>query len=288
MLISNISPKSVFFLILYLFFLSLTLTNTTFYSFWIFMEISSLLLLSFTLFSVTSFSYSSIMVFYLIQSCSSLGLLISYLYSSSSTLIPSLLFLSFLSIKMGLFPFNFWYFYSVFNFPSLPLFITLTFHKLFSIFILSYFLDFNTLTPYLLPILLLTLLTSSTLVSQSPSLLSLLIISSLFNNIWIVLSSSVDFSFFLIYFLLYSFLSFFLIFYSTSSYSSLLFFTLMGFPPFPLFFFKILILYFLLITSFPISLIFFLILTNVALISLYYNISSFSLKSMYSSSLYIK
>lgn len=288
MLFTIPSLHTLSFLFLYLISLLFSITSTDFFSFWLLMEFSSLLFLSFILFSNTSFSYSSIIVFYLIQSSSSLGLLFSFLTLDTLLLSPYLALL-FLSIKIGLFPFNFWYVYSVLNFPTLPLFFTLTFHKLFSTYIFSSFFPSSHLTQWAVGVIIIvTLLTSSTLVASSPSLLSVIIISSLFNNIWIVLSSLLDFSLFLLYFLIYSLLSFFLIFYPSSPYTTPLFFSLIGFPPLPLFFVKILILYYSLLSGMGVTLPFFLLLSNVALISLYFNFSSFSLKSLYSSSLYIK
>jgi hypothetical protein len=90
-----------------------------------------------------------------------------------------------LGIKLGIFPFNFWYSFGLSTIPALPLFIALTSQKLLPLLIYSHFflVEFSLPPYFIFGILAITALTSTTITTYSSSLIRLLIISSIFNRI---------------------------------------------------------------------------------------------------------
>ncbi len=272
------SIQQLLYLFLYPLFLYLMLCSSDFLSFWLFMEFSALIFICLLLASVVNMSYSSVIVYFLIQAVSSIGLLFGYLLITFTPFyISSLLFFLFIFLKLGLFPFNFWYFFSLINLPTVPLFLALTLQKLAPIYIYTFFAipRFLDIHCFMLAILMLaTLVSSSFLASSSITLVGLLIISSIFNSSWLLIRASVDFTLFLIYLSLYTILIYVLLF-SNPIYSTIVLFTLIGLPPFPLFFLKFLVLYlflnFTLFSFFSSFLVFLVLLTNVIILVLYFN-----------------
>lgn len=75
-------------------------------------------------YSIVNNNISSMMVYFFVQSLASFLILISYLFS------VDLLFSFALVLKLGMFPFIFWYLSSVSYFPGSLFFFASTFHKL--------------------------------------------------------------------------------------------------------------------------------------------------------------
>lgn len=278
----SLLQRAYFFL--YLIFLLLCLSAPDFIPLWVFIEFTSFIFFCLLFSLTTNFSYTSLIVYFLIQSASSLGLLFFFLVSSTS----SLFFFFFLVIKIGIFPFNFWYFFSLSRMPRTGVFLSLTFQKIPPLYLVSYFWHLDLIASYYLVLifLLFNLVFSLFLIPQASTLLNLLIISSLFNNSWLFISSYCDFYLFLFFSLLYFTLTFFLLFYS-SKVPTICLFTLMGLPPFPLFFVKFTIVWVLLNSSVITSvvlIIFILILSNFVNMTLYFNYLSSFYKVSFSNS----
>lgn len=239
------------------------------------MEFRALVFICYLLSRVINTTYSSVVVYFLIQALSSMGLLFSYFLSRYSTLLLSTtLFIVFLLLKLGLFPFNFWYFFSIQTLPVGGVYLSLTGQKLPPVFLFTYYLPTTSTSVILITFsFLLTLIFSSMMSSTSLTLISLVITSSLFNRSWFLLSSMLNFSLFLSYFIIYSTLLYLLVI--SKSYISPVLYTLIGLPPFPIFFLKLSVVYltflYIPLLSFTSLFIFLSLLSNVAILFLYFN-----------------
>lgn len=240
-------PLHYFFLAIYGVLLYLCLSSSSFFSFWLFMEFATLVFFGVVLRSTLNKNYSSAVVYFLMQSLASMGLIFFYVVAQGGlSTFGEYLFLRFLFIKLGFFPFNLWYFFAMVNLPSLAFFLALTAQKLPPLFILAYYSCLPTLNLYELfaVVVVLTLVSLVPLLLSISGLLRLLILSSLFNNSWIVFAIFSDSLLFWLYFGLYASLVAALVFMpSTHASTPLVLYTLMGFPPFPLFFLKFAVLF---------------------------------------------
>lgn len=288
MLVSSL--YQAFLLILYPFFIYFTLSTWEFLSFWPFMELTGLVFICFLFARVNSRVYSSLVVYYLIQSISSLGLLITWCAAIFiNHFFAQVLFSIFILLKMGIFPFNFWYFSSFQNLPSFCLFLGLTVQKLPPIYLYATTFSNSAYLPFWVLILSLigTAISAGLTASSSLTLTSLLITSSLFNSSWIILAVITEKFYFQVYFFIYSCIIFFLLTTDRISQAPMVF-TLMGLPPFPLFFIKLGIvleaLEYASITATIGFMSFVLLLSNILLLVLYFNYLFPSYISKYRSS----
>lgn len=248
------SPYSFLFFRTYILFMFSLFNITNFYYYWSIIELIILLFigLSYTLFVRR---YSQLMVYFLIQTLSSFILLVFYIYN-----MPSFLTMAFL-IKLSIFPFFIWYINLIYKFPNFIFWLASTLHKLPPILIIKLFsleLDLNilwlsiTLTTLFRGLIILTVI----------DLRMLLVLSSIGNNSWFLLSQIVNIFIFISFVLIYSF-SLFLLLNSfkgiskpslSSSLSAnpyrlrLWVLSISGMPPFPVFFGKILVILSMLIT----------------------------------------
>lgn len=251
------TPYTFMYLVFYVSFLFTFFVSTRFYWCWISIEIIILLFIgiSYTLFFN---SFSNLLVYFLIQAFSSFSLLIFYIFS-----IPFLFTLSLL-LKLSLFPFHSWFISSVYYFPNFVFFIVSTLHKL-PIFIM--------LILYPLPLnfsllwfsILFTFFVSGFLILRTRDIRLLLVLSSVGNNSWFFLRSFSGMYTFLVFAIVYI-VSLFTLFFSLGTSSKpylfnshhnvpltnitgLIFVSLSGLPPFPLFFSKIYVIYSLFIST---------------------------------------
>jgi len=200
-------------------------------------------------FSFFSFGFSNLILYFLIQTIASFSLFLFYVFYSP-------LFMSFfLLLKLSMFPFHFWFISVLYKFSSFGLFLVCSFHKLPSFLILSYFSSFFSL-PIIFASILLSLVLSAGLMLITSDFRLLVLASSVGNNSWFLMAS-LSSSFLLLLFLaIYSLFLFIIIRYSpflsntiqlsSSLYRFLFCFSLVllaGFPPFPLFFLKVIIVY---------------------------------------------
>lgn len=245
------TPYTFLYLVFYFMFLSTFFISTGFLWCWLAIEILILLFIgiSYTLFGN---SFSSLLVYFLVQVFSSFSLLIFYIYR-----IPLLFTLS-IMLKLSLFPFHSWFISSVYSFPNFMLYIASTFHKVPIFLILMFYsLPINYLV--LWSSILFTFLVSGFLILSTNDFRLLLVLSSVGNNSWLLLSSFSGINTFIIYTFIY-FISLFILFFTLGSSSKpfvfrshsdsssvlaliLVFISLTGLPPFPLFFSKMYIVY---------------------------------------------
>lgn len=248
------SPYSFLFFSTYILFIFSLFNITNFYYYWSVMELIILLFigLSYTLFVR---SYSQLIVYFLIQTLSSFILLVFYIYN-----LPSLLTIAFL-IKLSIFPFFMWYINLIYKFPNFMLWLARTLHKLPPILIIKLFsLELNTNILWLSIVL--TVLFRGVMILIVLDLRLLLVLSSIGNNSWFLLSQMVNMFVFLFFLVIYSFSLFFLLnsfkgiskpslvsSISSNPYALTLWvLSISGMPPFPVFFGKILVILSLLMT----------------------------------------
>lgn len=243
------TPYSFIFFSLYNLFLLILFTIRSFYYYWIVIEINILLFigLRYTLFVS---SYANLMSYFIIQALSSFFILLSYIYDSRVFMTAAIF------IKLSMFPFYAWYINTMYRFPNFILWLSGTMHKLPILIIL---INFSiSLDVYILwSSVLLTTLISGVLMLIVVDFRLLLILSSVGNNSWLLLSHLTPLHRVLMFFITYR-VSLYLIFscfgglskvvptqtLSPSAYKlSLFVLFLSGLPPFPLFYAKILVIF---------------------------------------------
>lgn len=130
----NFTPYSFVFLLFYLLTLLSLLSISDFYIFWLLIEIIMLFFIGFC-FSTFSLGFSCLIVYFLLQTVSSLSLFLFYSFS-----LPLLLTL-FLTLKLSMFPFYFWFLSVVYFFSNFSFFLSASLHKLPSFLIVYLFFD---------------------------------------------------------------------------------------------------------------------------------------------------
>lgn len=267
----NFTPFSFLFSIFYFIFLYSITFFSDFYMFWVVIECSSFIFVGLC-FSLLSYGFSRFILYFIIQALSSVRLLFFYIIHLD------LLFFTFLIFKLAVFPFSFWFYPVVCFFPNLVFFICSTFHKFPTILLFSSFCSSFSYSYFWLACIF-TLAYSSFSMLYLNTIRSILIFSSVGNNVWILSSSIVSFELFLLFFVFYSFNLFLVInflgslsitsFIPGTEYSIFFTFSVLssaGFPPFPIFFLKLYTVYFLLNSFIFIPVLFFLFLIFVVII----------------------
>lgn len=225
-----------------MFITSLFFVSSFFYA-WVTIEILMFLFIGIS-YCITQNNYSSIMSYFLIQSVSSFLILISFYMGNSFFITISLL------LKFSMFPFVFWFINVCYSLPNFLFFLVSTFQKLPVFLIIKlFFIHFSHLTMWI-SIILGTLISGSLILILSDFRI-VLVSSSLARNSWFFIAHYSPIYYFLAYFLAYS-LSFYALLSFTnylvkplSSHKTLFFMlvNLSGLPPFPMFFFKLLIIF---------------------------------------------
>ena len=249
-MLSNSTPFTFLFLSVYSLLLFCLLSLQDFLSIWILIELMILVFLGIS-YTVLTSSFSSIMQYFLIQTLASFSIFIFYFLSS-----PVFYTLAFL-IKLAMFPFFSWFLSLVNRFPNILLILSSTFHKL-----PPFYLMLTTLSTLSISLIIfsaiLSLLVSSFVMLSLSDLRLLIIASSIGNNAWFFLALCQGIHLFALFFFLYSvsFCAVILFFRASSTLHGsvspsfiILFLSLSGFPPFPLFFAKAYVIF----TSFAIS-----------------------------------
>lgn len=243
-----LSSYSFMFSCIYVVFVYFMFCLDRFFIFWRIMELRTLVFMG-VCYSSFKNNFSSLLVFFIIQTISALMLLLFFLIGRSTGFTVSIL------LKLSMFPFYFWYINLLLSFPNIILFFSRTLFKLPSIFILNYFFWLVDIK-LMLSSALLTILFGAVTILNRIELRTILTASSVVNNSWFFLSQSFSLALFFSYYLVYS-LFLFTIFNSQSdliTFNSLSFkydrvlvvlslLTISGLPPFPLFYFKMLIVY---------------------------------------------
>lgn len=243
-----LSSYSFMFSCIYVVFVYFMFCLDRFFIFWRIMELRTLVFMG-VCYSSFKNNFSSLLVFFIIQTISALMLLLFFLIGRSTGFTASIL------LKLSMFPFYFWYINLLLSFPNIILFFSRTLFKLPSIFILNYFFWLVDIK-LMLSSALLTILFGAVTILNRIELRTILTASSVVNNSWFFLSQSFSLALFFSYYLVYS-LFLFAIFNSQSdliTFNSLSFrydrvlvvlslLTISGLPPFPLFYFKMLIVY---------------------------------------------
>lgn len=243
------SPYSFLYFSFYLTFMFSLLHMSNFYYYWVVIELLMLLFMGLA-YSFIVRSYSQLMMYFLIQTIASFLILVFYLYNLSVLLTVAFI------LKLSIFPFFIWYINVIYRLPNFIFWLARTLHKVPPMVIFKIFnIDLNmpllwvsiTLTTFIIGIIILPLL----------DFRILLVLSSIGNNSWLLLRQISHFLLFIVYILIYR-LSLFFVLRSFSGLSKVslvknLFFsnrnfsfwvlTLSGMPPFPLFYFKMLVVF---------------------------------------------
>lgn len=261
-----LSPQSFFFSAFYFFLLFIMFCTRNFFTFWILIELRTLVFIGIS-YSLFKNNFSSLLLFFIVQSLSAFSLILFYFARSTLGFTFSLL------LKLAIFPFLFWYINLIPMFGNFMFFFSSTMFKLPSIFIVTNFYSTINFSLMFLSAVI-TVILGATIIISSSDLRFVLVCSSVVNNSWFVFRQYVNRLLFVSYFTVYSLLLLYLlsIINSMSCYSSTLdfntstiicLFTIAGLPPFPLFFVKITLVYYLVVNSFNSFYVFFLILLRV-------------------------
>ncbi len=183
--------------------------------------------------------------YFLTQSVFSLILLVlgfSMRYDANLSIILLLGMIVF--FKLGAFPVHRWYFTAVIYLPNLSFLLALTFQKILPLYILlvsipGFSFPLSTLCSILL---LLNIVISGALSLTSLDLRSVVVFTSIANNIWLFSSLLVSFSAFLLFVSVYYALLL-LLFSPFAQFKLVSLVSLRGLPPFPIFFLKLFIIY---------------------------------------------
>lgn len=282
----TVTPLQICVFSLYVFFLYMCLTSIEFIPFWVYIEFAMFMFMILAFSTVESSSYTSLCVYYLIQALSSLSIIGCYFIMEWYQVEYVVLFIYIvLFIKLGLFPFNFWYFSSVGIFSKFPLFLSITLQKLPPVYLFSGFVfpsnTFSLWVGYIfIGSMLLTLIISVyiSLKVNWGCIKSLLIVSSIFNGVWLMVFGLVSLTTLYIFLGIYS-ISILLILYSKKL-DVLAIFNLIGLPPFPIFFLKLFVIYIFFMrasVSYINLFIFTLLLVNSLFLSLYFTYLTYSI-----------
>lgn len=194
-------------------------------------------------------SYSQLIIYFLIQTISSFLILVFYIYG-----FPTLLTSAFI-IKLSMFPFFIWYINAIYRLPNFIFWLARTLHKIPPMMMIKLFrlnLNYNLLWVSIV----FTTLFIGLIMLSIYDFRMLLVLSSIGNNSWLLLSQMSNFIIFILYIMVYRF-SLLLVLFSFGSSSklqlskrlsisvnSLSFWvlTLSGMPPFPLFYCKVVVI----------------------------------------------
>lgn len=237
------SPYVFIFRFLYSLFILFLFNVSSFFYSWVVIEILIFLFIGIA-YCITQNNYSSLLSYFLIQSVSSFLILISYYMMNSFFMTVSLL------LKFSIFPFVFWFINVAYSLPNFLFFLVSTFQKL-PVFLMMklFFFNFNFIL-FWISIITRTLISGSLILMLSDFRI-VLVSSSLARNSWFFIAHYSPVFYFSAYFLIYS-VSFYCILFLTghlvkpiSSFKTLFLglVNLSGLPPFPLFFFKLLIIF---------------------------------------------
>ena len=130
----NFTPYSFIFLFFYLLSLLSLFSVSDFYVFWLVIEIMMRFFMG-CCFSTFSLGFSSLIVYFLLQTISSLSLFVFYSFSLS------LFFTFFLLLKLSMFPFYFWFLSVVYFFSNFAMFLSSSLHKLPSFLVIFLFFE---------------------------------------------------------------------------------------------------------------------------------------------------
>lgn len=201
--------------------------------------------------NLKEFTFNQCLLYFIVQSMGSFLFLIGFIFQHDWVRYDLILILS-MSIKLGIIPFHFWIFNISLYIPTFCLFFILTFQKIPLIIVIS-----SLYNELLIFILLINLIWGSWLIFRSKNIEWILVRSSIYSLIWIFIfyfaRIILFFSFCFFYF--FSNLGVILIKNNITcnkwSRTFFLFFIifLISYPPFPLFFIKIISLNFILINS---------------------------------------
>ena len=242
------TPYTFFFMSFYFLFLIFIFSCSNFVVFWVFIEFIMLIFIgiSYTLFLN---NFSSLILYFLLQTVSSFRILLFYLYPYP------LLFSVFLTIKLSIFPFHFWFLNICYRFPNFVLFLRSSFHKIPVFLIIILFMP-SLRTSFIMVSTILTLLVSGFIMLRSVDFRGILVCSSVGNNSWFFMRSTLDLFSFFFFFTVYCFFLY-LVFIELSVFTkplvnlsskpiyNLFYYItfIRGLPPFPIFFSKIFILF---------------------------------------------
>jgi len=156
-------------------------TCSNFVVFWVFMEFMILIFMgiSYTLFLN---NFSSLMLYFLLQTISSFRILLFYLYPNP------LLFSLFISMKLSIFPFHFWFLNICYRFPNFVLFLSSSFHKIPVFLIILLFNPIFNLN-FIMVSTVLTVLLSGFMMLSSTDFRAIIVCSSVGNNSWFLFQS---------------------------------------------------------------------------------------------------
>lgn len=256
----NYTPFSFLFMLVYLCLFVLLFIVSSFYAFWLIMELLILALIGVS-YSILVSCYSSLIYYFLIQTYASFRIFCFFILNSE------IWFFLIVLNKLRLFPFHFWFPSVCYRFPNLLLLTVSTVHK-FPIYLALYRCSLSVSTKLLMLRVILTMLVLGAGMWFLNEFRMFLVFSTRFNGAWLMLAYAVSFNLFSLYLSVYAlFLGaiFFVlglksrisIFKIVVSYRNIVYlFCLMlllsGLPPSPLFFIKCIVIWAALRSGIPV------------------------------------
>ena len=256
------TPLTYVYLITYVCLLYILIAISNIYVFWMFIEIRILLFIRVS-YSIQNKNFSSLMLYFIVQVFSSFGLIIRIMLDRTFARY-------FLLIKIALFPFMFWFVQTVYYFSNLVMLLRITFNKLPVLLIINLFslpLNWN----LIFWCGLFSIRVRSLLMVTSVEIKLVLVHSSIRNNLWLLLREELSAGFFFIFFLVYT-LSLKILFRFFNpvtskvflrSFSIVSFLNLASVPLIPLFWAKLIIVYFLMTLNYRLRVIFLMLVIRV-------------------------
>lgn len=273
----SFTPFSFLFLLNYILVLVITFNCNNLVIFWLLIEVINFFYISLA-YSIKLKSIRSLILFFLIQVFFSFGILFM------SLLKYRFLLTLFLMIKLALFPFMSWFIQTTIFFPSVLVLIRFTCNKI-PIFLMIFKFSLKLQWRVLSLSILISMLFSRVIIFYRTSPISLLIYSSIGGNTWLIIRIEVSYYYFIIFIVVYfySLAGFIKIFIrSTHNFfianNTLFYFVnLASLPPFPLFWLKVFIIIFLIVSN-----VYFSILCLILIVSVFIRIGyiQFFLKSI--------
>lgn len=254
MLLIGLTPFRYLYLYAYILILLFILSVKNLYLYWLLIEVFVLLFIA-VAYSIKIKSPSCLMLYFIVQTLSSFGLLLRIFFSPALARV-------FLLVKIAMFPFMAWFIKALSSFPPLLLLLRITFNKLPVLLLIPTFellLDWDVVFFFSI----ISLMLGRVLIVLTLKIPLILIYSSIRNNIWFFIREELNTHFLLVFLRVYALSLWILlahfnpITYKMSK-SAVRFLALMNLarvPLLPMFWVKLLLVYFLAQSYNPIRLI---------------------------------
>nr|YP_003891049.1 NADH dehydrogenase subunit 2 [Tanystylum orbiculare]ADB91985.1 NADH dehydrogenase subunit 2 [Tanystylum orbiculare] len=195
--------KSIFVLMIMLF-IFWGVSSFSWFMLWMSLEMSMLMMIPLMTMLNSQHHIESAMKYFLIQGISSSSFILISLWNIMNFLfIPSLMIIVVIMMKIGMFPFMFWYKEVIMKSSFLSNKLIMTLQKILPMTVIYYLMKVN-MNYFIYILIFMNSLFSSIMAYNETMIKKIMALSSINNMSWMVLSVSLNFSLFLIFLLVYS------------------------------------------------------------------------------------